>query len=134
MTSQITSVQSARYDEHNRIVFTVTSGDVTGVETYIFNRPQDSINDNMLKHWLADNNDSVATYVADPDPIPTPTDQLRRQDRSEEFAETLDRLNPAWFSTLTTLQQTSINTWRQSWLDYPNDVTLTRPVRPEGIF
>ncbi len=134
MTSQITSVQSAQYDEHNRVVFTVTVGDITGVETYIFNRPRDRANDTILEEWLADSANTVSAHVPDPTPSPTPFDEARREDRREEFAATLDRMNPIWYSTLTSAQQTSLSTWRTAWLDYPNDETNTKPVRPEGIF
>ena len=135
MTSRITSVQSAKYDEHNRAVFTVTVGDITDVETYIFNRPQDAVNDSLLRKWLADENNSVAAYVPDPEPIPDPRDITRRNDRQEEFANTLDRLNPIWYNSLTTEQRTELATWRTAWLDYPEaSEETTRPVRPEGIF
>ena len=135
MTSRITSVQSAKYNEYNRILFTVSVGDITGVETYIFNRPQDAVNDNLLKQWLADDNNSVSPYVPDPEPTPEPTDVLRRNERTEEFAITLDRLNPIWYNSLTTAQRTELATWRTAWLDYPTaPEDTTKPVRPEGIF
>lgn len=134
MTSQITSIQSAKYDEYNRIVFTVTVGIITGVETYIFERPQDRANDILLKAWLADSSNTVAAYVAPPEPTPELFDELRRADRSEEFTNTIDRMNPTWYNSLTETQQTSLATWRTEWLDYPNNEDNTRPVRPEGIF
>ncbi len=67
--------------------------------------------------------------------LPEPdTDYSRRIDRRLEFSATLDLVNPIWFNALTTTQQSSLAAWRTLWLDYPNDLTLTRPVRPEGMF
>lgn len=133
MTVKITSVQSAIYNEHGDILFTVSVGDVTGVVTQIFNRVQDRYNDNILKAWLADGNE-VAAYVAPPTPTPRPFGDVRRQERTEEFTTTLDRLNPIWYASLTTEQQSSLAMWRAAWLDYPNNENNARPVRPEGIF
>jgi hypothetical protein len=44
----------------------------------------------------------------------------RRNERREEFSKTLDRMNPAWYNSLTDTQKTSLETWRQAWLDYPD--------------
>ena len=63
-----------------------------------------------------------------------PENEFRRKERTLEFAETIDKLNPIWFDTLTTEQQNDLRTWRQSWLNYPSDLTTNKPARPEGIF
>lgn len=49
----------------------------------------------------------------------------RRVERTEKFRQTLDRMNNAWYDTLTTQQKTDLATWRQAWLDYPS--TGTKP-------
>jgi len=54
----------------------------------------------------------------------------RRNDRTFEFSLTLDKVNGWWKDNLTTEQITEISNWRQAWLDYPNDFTITRPIRP----
>jgi hypothetical protein len=36
-------------------------------------------------------------------------------------------MNTLWFNGLTQVQQDEIAVWRQAWLDYPSDLTLTRP-------
>jgi|AOAMet_66_BLW_10_1038536.scaffolds.fasta_scaffold01190_4 hypothetical protein len=59
---------------------------------------------------------------------------VRRLRRAEEFSSTLDVLNPFWYASLSTDQQTLIGNWRQAWLDYPNDENATEPQRPDGIF
>ena len=46
-------------------------------------------------------------------------EQGRRGERAEEFSQTIDRMNPAWYNGLTDTQKTSLETWRQEWLDYP---------------
>tara|TARA_R110000803_G_scaffold139430_3_gene206091 strand:+ start:873 stop:1241 length:369 start_codon:yes stop_codon:yes gene_type:complete len=56
----------------------------------------------------------------------------RREERAEEFSNTLDLMHSIWYSDLTVEQQSTLTTWRQSWLDYPN--TGIKPERPEGIF
>jgi hypothetical protein len=38
-------------------------------------------------------------------------------------------MNPAWYNSLTATQKTSLETWRQDWLDYPNTGIL--PTRVE---
>jgi hypothetical protein len=53
----------------------------------------------------------------------------RRKERDEEFKETIDRMNPAWYNSLTAAQKTSLETWRQDWLDYPSTGSL--PTRVE---
>jgi hypothetical protein len=43
----------------------------------------------------------------------------RRDERLQVFSRTLDVMNPVWYNSLTTEQQTKLATWRQAWLDYP---------------
>lgn len=54
------------------------------------------------------------TVVASVEPYVDP-----REERAEVFAATLDIMNPVWYNSLTTEQQTELAAWRQAWLDYP---------------
>jgi len=56
----------------------------------------------------------------------------RREERTIEFSNTLDLMQPLWFSDLTLEQQEGLAAWRQAWLEYPS--TGIKPERPEGIF
>jgi hypothetical protein len=133
MTLQITSVQSAKYTSDNQIEFTVTCGDITEVVTRIFNRPKDQDNDNLLQAWINDGN-TISAYVAPEAPDTIPFSDLRRIERGEEFSWTIDKLNPMYYNSLTSEQQAELTTWRQAWLDYPNDENNTKPILPEDIF
>lgn len=44
---------------------------------------------------------------------------VRRQRRKEEFAKTIDTLNPAWYDGLSDDQKQRIQAYRKAWLDYP---------------
>ena len=46
-------------------------------------------------------------------------EEQRRAERSEMFAQTIDKINPLWYSLLTTEQQSELATWRTAWLNYP---------------
>lgn len=127
MTLEITSVQSAEYNVDNEIMFTVTCGDITGVVTEIFNSLRDQSNDTILQAWVDDGN-SITPYVA-PEADPNQWIGERRQDRGQEFLETIDKISPVRYALLTEEEKSSINTWRQEWLDYPSDVNKTRPLR-----
>jgi len=133
MTLEITSVQSAKYTSDNEIEFTVTCGDFTEVVTRIFNTTRDQSNDAILQAWV-DAGNSIGEYVAPVPPAPVPFSDLRRIERSKEFSWTIDNLNPMYYDSLTSEQQTELATWRQAWLDYPNDENNTKPILPEGIF
>ena len=54
----------------------------------------------------------------------------RRKERDKEFSNTLDKLNYWWKNSLTESQILEISNWRQSWLDYPNNLATSKPVRP----
>ena len=127
MTLEITSVQSAEYNADNEIMFTVTCGDITNVVTKIFDRDGDRENDAILQAWVDDGN-TIGAYDA-PEANPNQWIGERRQDREQEFSETIDKISAVRYSLLTEEEKTSINTWRQEWLDYPSDVSNTRPVR-----
>lgn len=43
----------------------------------------------------------------------------RRQERTNVFKRTVDRMNPVWFETLSDDQKARLSTWRGEWLDYP---------------
>ena len=51
-----------------------------------------------------------------------------QQERAEAFSRTLDIMNPVWYNSLTTEQQTELAAWRQAWLDYPET-----GVRPDDL-
>jgi hypothetical protein len=132
MTLQITSVESAEYDQFNEIMFTVTCGDIENVVTKIFNTSRDQANDNILQGWL-DAGNSIQPYVA-PEIILETFVDTRREDRTETFAWTIDKMNSIRYNSLTDEQKVAVATFRQEWLDYPNDESATRPLVPEGIF
>lgn len=46
-----------------------------------------------------------------------------QQKRIDQFAVTLDRMNPVWYNSLTEDQKTRLASWRQEWLDYPSTDT-----------
>jgi hypothetical protein len=133
MTLKITSIQSAKYVENNQIEFTVTCGNIADVVTKIFNTTRDRENDVILQTWINEGN-AVSAYVAPDDPDPVSFSDLRRKERQEEFSWTIDKLNPMYYNSLTSEQQAELTTWRQAWLDYPNDENNTKPNLPEGIF
>ena len=133
MTLQITSVQSAKYIEDDEIQFTVTCGDITEVTAKIFNTERDQANDDILQAWLDDGN-SVEPYVAGPLPPEETFADIRRQERGEMFSWTIDTMNPLRYNSLTEDQKVAVATFRQEWLDYPNDESASRPLIPEGIF
>lgn len=51
-------------------------------------------------------------------PLPTTVEE-RRQERNTVFAKTIDIMNPIWYNSLTSEQQSRLATWRDQWLDYP---------------
>ena len=132
MTLQITSVQSAEYNQDNQIMFTVTCGDIENVVTKIFNLERDKANDAILQAWV-DAGNSITAYVAPEEQVVTFSDE-RREDRADTFAWTIDKMNPLRYNSLTEDQKVAVATFRQEWLDYPNDESATKPYIPEGIF
>ena len=75
---------------------------------------------------------SVSSVV---DETPT-TEEIyaAREERRAEFSTTLDRMNPVWYNSLTTAQQTALATWRQQWLDYPDNGIKPDYTLVQGIF
>ena len=73
------------------------------------------------KGYIGDlvNGTVVASYEEYQDP---------REERAEVFSRTLDVMNPVWYNSLTTEQQTELAAWRQVWLDYPET-----GVRPDDL-
>lgn len=55
-------------------------------------------------------------------------EQERRNERTEIFSETLDRINPIWYNSLTQQQKDDLSNWRQAWLDYPET-----EIRPDNL-
>ena len=132
MTLEITSVQSAEYNVDNEIMFTVTCGDITNVVTKIFNTSRDQANDAILQAWVDDGN-TIGAYVA-PKADPNQWIADRKQDRQQEFSETIDKFSAVQYNFLTDEQKSAIGIWRQEWLDYPSDIKNTRPDRLEDVF
>jgi len=44
----------------------------------------------------------------------------KRQDRNLVLNQTVDRVNPVWYASLTTEQQAELSAYRQALLDVPN--------------
>ena len=75
--------------------------------------------DDGCKAWLEDNTptlDSETIY------------EKRRIIRRDMFSNTIDRMNPVWWSQLTTAQQQSFHAFRQVWLDYPANGTIPETI------
>ena len=72
-------------------------------------------------HWVGEqvNGTTVASLQLISYEDTEATLSSRRTERNEEFSQTIDRMNPAWYNGLTDTQKTSLETWRQEWLDYP---------------
>ena len=58
----------------------------------------------------------------------------RRSKRNAKFATTIDRMNPLWYNSLDSTQQSNLATWRQQWLDYPSTGTLPNEALVQDIF
>jgi len=58
----------------------------------------------------------------------------RREERKVEFSNTLDKMNPLWFNSLTTTQQANLTTWRTAWMDYPASGVRPDDTLVQGIF
>ena len=120
MTLQITQVHDAAYQSNGTVLFRCDCGDITDVYCQILDGSSNTSNNKVLQKWL--DNNTPDEYV---EPTPELPDNARRQERREEFSRTIDRMNPLWYDSLTTQQQTDLATWRQAWLDYP--ATGVRP-------
>jgi hypothetical protein len=71
----------------------------------------------------------AGAWVEDADTSDQQLKEDRRGERAEEFSQTIDRMNPPWYNSLTATQKTSLETWRQEWLNYPDTGIL--PTRVE---
>ena len=54
--------------------------------------------------------------------------QSRRDEREVMFANTIDRMNPTWYNSLSNAQKAELSTWRQGWLDYPSTGVYPSPL------
>jgi len=128
MTLQITNVKSAQYDSDGVAIFQVDCGDIA-TDTKIFNSgSRDAANDAILQAWL-DAGNVVSEYVAPVIQQDATLGDLRRSDRSKEFSQTIDTMNNFWYDSLSDTEKAEIIAWRQLWLDYPTDLSATKPVR-----
>lgn len=128
MTLQITNVKSAQYDSDGVAIFQVDCGDIA-TDTKIFNSgSRDAANDAILQAWLDDGN-TVSAYVEPEAPQTLTTGELRRNDRAKEFSQTLDTMNNLWYDGLSQSDKDALSAWRTAWLNYPDDLNATRPVR-----
>ena len=50
----------------------------------------------------------------------TLVEEDRRQERQLMFSNTIDKMNPIWYNSLTSDQQKRLDTWRTQWLNYPD--------------
>ena len=71
---------------------------------------------------------------ADEVSAPEEVDDSKRFERKTMFEATLDKVGPVWYNSLTTTQQTNLATWRQAWLDYPNNGVYPDFTLVEDIF
>jgi hypothetical protein len=64
------------------------------------------------------------------------TEKIARQMRDTAL-ESLDKINPVWYSTLTAQQQTELQQYRQALLDIPQQTgfpeSVTWPTKPEWL-
>ena len=58
----------------------------------------------------------------------------RRSKRNAKFATTIDRMNPVWYNSLDSTQQSNLATWRQQWLDYPSTGIIPNEALVQDIF
>ena len=58
----------------------------------------------------------------------------RRYERSKVFSETVDKMNPTWYNSLSDTDKTSLETWRVSWLNYPDTGVTPDPTLIANIF
>ncbi len=58
----------------------------------------------------------------------------RQSERTKVFSITIDKLNPIWYNSLTSTQQSNLATWRQQWLDYPSTGTIPNEALVQDIF
>ena len=122
----IHSVNSAHYDKTGSIYYDVDAtlkGERFTSMRHDLPSPHKA-EDKKCTDWLADN--SVTAYVK--------TEFDRREERDNEFARTLDRMNALWYNSLTSQQQTDLATWRQAWLDYPSTGVEPDKSLVSGIF
>ncbi len=128
MTLQITNVKSAQYDEDGVAIFQVDCGDIA-TDTQIFNSgARDAANDAILRAWLDEGN-VVSAYTPPEANYEISQSDLRRNERREEFAETLNAMNNLWYDSLSQSDKDALSAWRTAWLNYPDDLNASRPVR-----
>lgn len=133
MTLKIIEVLSARYlmEDHSQIGFMTNCEGATGIEAQFSHRTDEvnQANNNLCQAWL-DAGNTPASYV---EPEYTGTvltqDEERRNDRREEFSQTLDRMNPLWHESLSSDELSALSVWRTSWLNYPSTPSASRPIR-----
>ena len=131
MTLQLNKVVGAKYDAGGRLDFELLASMDGAAEGTVFhclggNYPDV---DAACVEWLANNTPTAFQTVE----IATNNLDFRRQDREAEFAKTIDKMNPVWWDTFTQTQKEEITTWRQAWLEYPNHLEATRPVKPSCL-
>ena len=131
MTLQLNRVVSARYDAGGRLDFELLAsmdGAAEGTVFHCLGGDYPDV-DAACVEWLANN--TPTAYQ----PIETTVSNLdmRRQERESEFAKTIDKINPIWWDTFTQSQKDEIIAWRQAWLEYPNNLEATRPVKPSYL-
>jgi len=129
----INNIHSASYNAFESKIFVVDCTiDIKGVpQEYLnieYTYGQEKAADLICDAWLINNN--ISDYV----PYEEPFDILRRKQREQIFSKTIDKMNPLWWSSLSEEQTTTIQAWRQAWLDYPSDESLEEPQMDMSIF
>ena len=132
MSLVLESITRARYDTANTLEFEIIAsldGAPSGTVFHALGGEYPDVDAACLQ-WLQTNSPEEQT----PDPLITVQNPLaRRLERTREFEETLDKINPAWWDSFTQAQKDELAAWRQAWLDYPNTPEATRPIKPDRL-
>ena len=83
-----------------------------------------------LSAWNDDPESLIGSFYNDVEVRSYAPDEVheRRIERDEMFAMTIDRMNGAWYATLTDEQKVELQSWRQGWLDYPATGVYPPPI------
>lgn len=133
MTLKITEVLSARYlmEGDNKIGFLTNCEGATDVEAQ-FSDKTDAVNqanNNLCQAWLDAGNTPTAYVEPEYTGTVLTQDEERRNDRRQEFSQTLDKMNPLWHESLSSDELSELRAWRTSWLNYPTTPSASRPIR-----
>ena len=131
MTLQLNRVVGAKYDAGGMLDFELLAsvdGAAEGTVFHCLGGDYPDV-DAACVEWLASNTPTAYQPVE----ITVNNLDVRRQEREAEFAKTIDKMNPVWWDSFTQTQKDEIAAWRQAWLQYPNSLGATRPVKPSCL-